>query len=234
MIKKKQIEKFFVEWFIQKVGWDSCELFEGESPDFSIKLSDKIFGLEVTNLYKEEKAKGSLCKGTEEFKKKWHSKVSKKYYELSQIPLWVRVLTKVGELGGDPSELSYELFKKRNIEIFKHIEFSFNPTDKCKIKIFMDRLPPKFTKYNRWTFIDNHIGHSREIDEALIQKIIERKASKLKNYKNKYNDIILLIIVDRTFASGMFHCVTDKIVLPKCGFSSIYLGLYPDSYQQIL
>lgn len=232
-MKKKKTERFFVEWFVEKIGWDSCEIFDDEEPDFKIKFPEKIVGLEVTNLYKDEKRKGSPIKRNESYRKNWLSKVAKKYYKISELPLRVQVLIRMGELDCDPEALSYELAQRNNIAVWKRTEFEFKPTDKCNLKIFFVRLPAKFERFNRWTFIDNHIGYSRAIDETMIQEKIKGKATKLPEYKKRYKEVILLIVLDRTYESGMFHAIADKIASEKCGFSSVYLSLYPESYIEI-
>lgn len=193
-MKKKETERFFVEWFVDKIGWDSCEILEDEEPDFKIKFPEKIIGLEVTNLYKDERRKGSQKKRNEAYRNTWLSKVSEKYYEISEQPLSVQVLISIGELDGDPEALSYELAQRNTPEVWERTEFEFKQTDKCKLKIFFVRLP---------------------------------------KYKEKYKEIILLIVLDRTCESGMFHAISDRIMTAKCGFSSVYLSLYPESYMEI-
>lgn len=230
---KKETERFFVEWFVDKIGWDSCEVFDDEAPDFKLQFPGKTVGLEVTNLYKDEKRKGSQIKRDESYRNKWLSEVSKKYYEISEFPLKVQVLVKSGDLAGDSEALAYELAKRSNIEVWERVEFEFWPTDKCKLKIFFVKLSEKFDRYNRWAFIDNHVGFSRAIDETVIQDKVKTKATKLSKYKEKYSEIALLIVLDRTYDSGMFHPITDEIVTPNCGFSSVYLALYPENYIKI-
>ena len=131
---KKETERFFVEWFIDKIGWNSCDVFDDEAPDFKLQFPGKTIGLEVTNLYKDEKRKGSQIKRDESYRNKWLSEVSKKYYEISEFPLKVQVLVKSGNLAGDSGALAYELAKRSNIEVWERVKFEFWPTDKCKLK----------------------------------------------------------------------------------------------------
>ncbi|MCD4697221.1 MAG: hypothetical protein K8S16_13370 [Bacteroidales bacterium] len=44
----KKTERFFAEWFVEKIGWDSCEIFDDEEPDF--KIND--FGLRIIDIFK--------------------------------------------------------------------------------------------------------------------------------------------------------------------------------------
>ncbi len=232
-MKKKATERFFVEWFIEKIGWDSCKVFDDEGPDFKIEFPDKIIGLEVTSLFKDEALKGSPIKRNESLRGRWLSAVSEKYYEKSQLPLKVQILIKSGELEGDPEALACELAQRSNIKIRERAEFEFTATARCNLEIRFVRLSDKFKRYKRWTFIDNHIGFSREIDEAVILNKVKKKAAKLPKYRERYSEIVLLIVLDRTYESGMFHLIADELVLPDCGFSSVYLALYPENYIKI-
>jgi hypothetical protein len=232
-MNKKAIERFFVEWFIDKIGWDSCRVVDDEGPDFKIIFPDRIFGLEVTSLFRDENRKGSPIKRNESIRGKWLSEVSEKYYEKSQLPLSVKILIKSGKLECDPNALAHELAQRSNLEIYEKTEFEFTAAANCKLKMWIVRLPDKFKRCNLWTFIDNHIGFSREIDEAVILNKVKKKAAKLPKYKERYSKIVLLIVLDRTYESGMFHQITEELVLPDCGFSSVYLALYPENYIKI-
>jgi len=232
-MNKKATERLFVEWFIGKIGWDSCKIFDDEGPDFKIEFPDKIIGLEVTSLLKDESLKGSPIKRIESFRGRWLSEVSEKYYEKSQFPLKVQILIKSGELEGDPEALACELAQRSKIKIGERAEFEFTASAKCNLEIWFVRLPDKFKRYNRWTFIDNHIGFSREIDEAVILNKVKKKVAKLPKYRERYSEIVLLIVLDRTYESGMFHSITDELVLPDCDFTSVYLALYPENYIKI-
>jgi hypothetical protein len=76
----RQTERFFVEWFVQKAGW-ACRIIDDEVPDFRLEFQERVVGLEVTNLYKDEKRKGSFSKRSEALRHKWLSAVARKYYE---------------------------------------------------------------------------------------------------------------------------------------------------------
>ena len=232
-MNKKATERFFVEWFIDKIGWDSCKVVDDEEPDFKVEFQDKIIGLEVTNLYKDESRKGSPFRRDESFRSKWLSEVSEKYYHKPNFPLRVQVLIKTGELKGDPEALACELAQRSNINVWEREEFEYASDIQCKLKIRFVRLPDKLKRYNRWTFIDNYVGWSRPIDEAAVHAKVKDKAIKLPKYREKYSEIILLIVTDGTYESGMFHPVADGMSSPHYGFSSVYLALYPEKYMKI-
>ena len=89
-------------------------------------------------------------------------------------------------------------------------------------------MPPK-TKLGSCVGINRHIAESA----AQMGNKVKTKATKLSKYKEKYSEIALLIVLDRTYDSGMFHPIADEIVTPNCGFSSVYLALYPENYIKI-
>jgi hypothetical protein len=78
------------------------------------------------------------------------------------------VLIKSGELKGDPDALASELVEVSDIGVWERKVFDFKPSEKCKLKIWLDRLPDKFERYGRWTSIDNHVGFSRPLDADVI------------------------------------------------------------------
>lgn len=250
--RKKEQEEHFAKWFIDNVGWDSCRLIPDEAPDFGIECPDKTIGLEVVNFYKDEESKRSGIKEVESLCDKWLSKVSTEYYEISEVPIRIKVRDKSRKLSGDPMALTREsarrsalewarkltpelagklacrLTLESNIGIWKNVEFEFEAADKFDLKIFLRRLPDESERCHRWTFVDSHIDWSKEINERKIQGTIFRKAKKLRSYRKKHPETILLIVVDRTYGSGMLHVSADEMVLYNGGFLCVYLALYPD------
>ncbi|MEW5911867.1 MAG: hypothetical protein AB1814_04880 [Thermodesulfobacteriota bacterium] len=228
VIKKNQ-ERLFAQWFLQQIECDACEIFDCESPDFVLKTPDNKIGLEVTQLYKDETENGSLIKGKEARNEKWLAEVANQYYSISATPLHVKVLAMSGEPDyNKPLILAEALVENNDISVQEEKVLQLNLTNRFKLKVWLKRLPENFNQYKRWTFINNHVGFSREIDEDLIQDKINNKATKLPAYRKKYNQTILLIIVNRIFKSGMFHNVPDDSIFDGCGFLYVYLGLYPD------
>ncbi len=133
----------------------------------------------------------------------------------------------------DPKLLAEELVRRNNINYWERIEFLFEKSKKCRLKIFLRRAPKGYEKPGYWVFVNNHVGWVRPIEENVIQKKICDKASKLSNYKGKYRHVILLIVTDRGSDSGMFHCDQKTLVLSNCGFLSVYLGSYPEKIRKL-
>ncbi len=228
----KSEEKFYVEWFVNKIGW-KCNIVADEAPDFKIEFSDKTIGLEVTGLFKKEKKKGSPVKTTEALRSAWLSAVSKEYYQLSNKAIEVEISIQRGELDFDHSLMIDELITKSNIKVGESIEYEFEPHEKCLLNVWIDRLPDKFSNYDKWSIIENHVGLSQPLYKEDLLKKIKGKAFKLEGYKQKYSEIILLIVANQTYESGMFHPNYHKLSIPNLGFSHVYLALYPTNYFEI-
>jgi hypothetical protein len=229
--RKKFNERFFVEWSVRQLHWD-CEVVDDENPDFGIKFSDKIIGLEATNLYKDEGVGGSFSKQCESFRDGWLLEVSRKYYIQCNRPILVEVLIEKGELKGDAGLLASELIRRSDIDVWKSQEFELELSATCQLKIWLDRIPDSFQEYNHWTFLDNHIGNSRPITNIVIQEKVRNKATQLPKYMQKYSEVVLLIVSDRTYQSGIFH-PAERISTPSYGFTGVYLAFYPESCEKI-
>lgn len=225
--KQKKKERFFVKKFIKQIGWE-CEIDDKEEPDFEIQFPEKKVGLEITHLYKNEKERGSGIKRDEGERDKWLHKACKRYYEISDIPFSVTINIIEGVLDGSPNSLACELAQRNDIEVLEKKEFEFEPTDKCKLKVRIQRLPVKYKKYSIWTCDQNHTSGPPLLTKEIIQQKINGKARKLEEYKKKYNDIILLIALNADYGSGMFDFDNSKIEnLDKCGFLSVHVFMDP-------
>ncbi len=87
-------------------------------------------------------------------------------------------------------------------------------------------LPDEVGEYNRWKCVSNSTGWSRPAtDEVLSEKIL-KKARKLPKYR-KVEQIILLIVAERTQGSGMFDYAPGQTLLPNGGFSEVHLLIHP-------
>jgi hypothetical protein len=231
---KKNLERIYVEWFIKEMKWNKVSIVDDEEPDFGIVLLDKKIGLEVTNLFKYVTQKGSLIKREESIKDKWLLEVANEYYKLSSIPIKVSIrFIRGGKC--DPKLVARELANRNNMGILEKSEFVLEISKNCHLYIYVTILPggiEELRNYKRWTVLNNYCGWSSELTEKSLVDVIKRKADKLERYRKKYENVSLLIVADRTKCSGMFH-LTKHLVLPNHGFSSIFLGLFPEECKQI-
>ncbi len=166
----KLLERIYIEWFVDQKGWKDCLITDSEKPDFILELNGKKVGFEVTNIYKDEGRKGSPQKKNETLNYKWLKDLSTQYYMASNIPIRLQVLLNGNGSLPRPSDLINDIVNNLPCNSFGISEFKSYTPKNLKIKIFTRRLPEKFIKYSRWSFVNNHIGWSREITKDLLEK----------------------------------------------------------------
>lgn len=242
----KNIERIYLNWFIQKNNWNDVSVIQGESPDFVLEFTKKKIGIEITNLYQKEEKKGSKIKENESIGSKWLVNISKYYYQISNIPILVKVM-----FSPDKMKKEYLVSPKKMAKILQKIlsskemkmkdefqEYEYVIKDKFFSTTFIiEKLPnsSEFIEYKRWILINNHCGWCMPINEKIIKSKINLKVNKLSCYKKKYKEVILLIVADCTYNSGMFYLKNflDKFIVLNFGFSSIYLIFYPEKIIRI-
>jgi hypothetical protein len=220
---KKSLERIYAEWFVKHMGWDECEIHDSERPDFIIDLQDKKIGLEITNLYKDEGKKGSPQKTKESLNIRWLQKLASEYYKQYSIPIRVQVLMSGSQSLPDPSDLVDEIVKVLPNSDLELSELEIPILHGIKIKLYVRRLPEKFNQYKRWTFVNNHVGWVREINNESVKSKIENKRTKATYYKKNLNELLLLIIIDSSTESGMLNLPCENFDFSCKEFNSIYL-----------
>ena len=100
------------------------------------------------------------------------------------------------------------------------------PGNKVIRVLYATTLPDGITP--RWICVDNAVGWSRDLFLVELIGVVAEKERLLPIYKKDYDSIMLLLVADRTKASGMYN-LTDPInvVLPTSSFERIYLYFYP-------
>ena len=81
-------------------------------------------------------------------------------------------------------------------------------------------------------FVNDRVGWLRRTTAADLQHAINRKEANLPLYKQKYDNIELLLVADRTFNSGKL-VDTNDLVVSNPEFRAIYFMSYPDSIQGV-
>lgn len=245
-VVKKRIERFYVEWFLGQAQLPPCKLIDCERPDFALDFGNKKVGLEITKLYKNEGRKGSRNKQIESKRQKLLSGIADKYYASSNVPLSIKIFIMTKELDiiidREPDErdiivdnIASELAQRNSAGILELQRFEIG-----HIKIHMRRLPhdpekyPEFINYRRWNVVNSHVGWASDLKEEDVLNKINKKILKLTKYEKQFDENILLIVIDSTFASGMFHDIPHAIYPPKNNFSSVYVALYPEKVKEIL
>jgi hypothetical protein len=92
---------------------------------------------------------------------------------------------------------------------------------RSELTIFMRALPDTFGHYTEWQWVSDAIGWVRNVDAETISDRVRKKASKLPQYRQKVNRVLLLIVADRTRASGMFT-FPDTVTVQSAGFDEVH------------
>jgi hypothetical protein len=123
----------------------------------------------------------------------------------------------------DPSDLVDEIVKVLPSSDLEVSELEIPILHGIKIKLYVRRLPEKFNQYKRWTFVNNHVGWVREINNESVKSKIENKRTKATYYKKNLNELLLLIIIDSSTESGMLNLPCENVDFLCKEFNSIYL-----------
>ena len=199
---------------------------ETEWPDLVIRHNEQRFGLEVRNIFLDEKASGSLLKKSGSSLKKGEShramllkKLSEMYYEKSNIPLAIHI---AGEL---KKELLAELLEHIIKEVvllsvdYKRKRVVINNR---KTKIYLFRLPDEMGKYERWLYIDDSVGWVSRLSNEYIEKVVNEKEAKADKYLANISSVRLLLVLDTAKNSGRAEIPTELPVVSD-KFEMVYL-----------
>jgi len=222
----KILERIYIEWFVKQKKWKDCSIIDFEKPDFILDLNGKKLGFEVTNIFKDEGKKGSPQKKNEAHNYKWLKDLSTQYYMASNIPIKLQILLNEDGSLPEPSDLINDIVNNLPNNSLGLSEFETYMQKNLKIKIFTKRLPEEFSNYNRWSFVNSHIGMPREITKDLLKKKIESKIIKSKKYAKNLDEMNLLIVVDPSYDSGMFYMPEVAFNLPCNNFDGIFLAIH--------
>lgn len=221
---KKIWEKIYAEWFLKNIGLDYCEIIDSECPDFILDCDNKRIGLEVTNIYKDIGKHGSIQKMDEHKTNRWLNQLSRLYYKNNSQSIELQISNYRDNELPEQALLLEEIVKHLPNRQFDTTKFEY----KCKqsqnacLKLYITLLPEELSGYKRWTYLNNNRGFSREIGINELNRIINIKKSKAKNYAEELDEILLIIVADSSRNSGMLHLNNKGINLSCSEFKQIY------------
>jgi hypothetical protein len=227
----KKIERLYLDSFLKSVGWECCEPDPGESPDFIIHDSiiystHRTFGIEVTQIFKDESTKGSSKKAVESHRDKFLKKLTQEYYDQGGHPILVKLWIYTFPDQSDAERLLHRLHESVPPEAWDRAEFCFEAGNNKIAEFFITRLPDSTGRYTRWTCMNNAIGWVRNLDYQLLEQTIQEKSENLEEYRRKVSEVILLIVIDHMNESGMLQWPAQKMCNSH-GFKSVYLHIFP-------
>jgi hypothetical protein len=199
----------------------------GKGPDFRLYGETDMFGLEVTEVFKDAGHKGSALKAAERERQDFLGAVSQHYYESGGRPVLVQV-----NFRGKPATDNIQAISR----LIHGISRTLPPGSHREVKIglgsiYITALYPKAGKYRRWVCINNSmsIGDYR-LDAEFLQDVVATKAVKMDAYRKgvKSGRVALLVVADVTFNSSRVRLLEGPMTINTMGFSAVYFLQYPE------
>lgn len=217
-------ERIYVEAFLARLDRYYTIVEERESPDFLITVGSEQFGLEVTQVFRDQAEvdnSGSPAKAVESSCNKFLRQIATDYYSAEGLPLHVQVLL--------PDSVSIE--KAKLVDQIQLARPSI-PWERTKIDIdeatlYLTALPHEAGQYTRWVCVNNSVAWRGKIGSADVLPLIEEKTAHLMRYRAVIQRVELLVVVDTTQASGMVCWDPDQPFPSLQGFDAIHLYFHP-------
>jgi hypothetical protein len=214
----KNVERFFVEDAAGRLGV-AWEIIDREGPDFEIHCAGEVFGLEVTEVFVDERgAFGSPAKRAEIENQRRLDGLKGRYYELGGLPVAADFLAM-------PSPGDSFLEKMRAAA--PRVPGEVVPfKDKDGVKVFMSFAS---LECDAWQFVLDKVGYVKGARAADLQPAIDEKGEKLGSYKEVFANVDLLIVAHRLTNAGRLAAPPAGLVIENQGFRAIYFLSYPES-----
>jgi hypothetical protein len=235
----KQIERMYLEWFLKTNNIESHNIKDKEPPDFHMTHHNKRIGVEVTNIYNEPcpGRKGSKSRRIECIHGQWLNRLSLDYYQKSETPVAVKVILPCSEelqtdISNDVLSVLLESNKLREWEW----EIYNLDIDNKAIEICLQRLPNTngLKGYSCWTCITDHSGWVAPVTMDHITYALQKKEDKFKTYMIECDEVWLLLVIDKSWKSGMLTFDSHDFVFRDTVFDSVWLLEYPIKSYEIL
>lgn len=220
---QKNRERFFVERCAELLGvaWTIEE--EGERPDFIISDGETTFGLEVTEVFKDQRTmRGSRMRLGEAGRQATVDRLKAEYEATGRdTPLKVQL---VGHLSAQdlreivPALLSKNLQSRQLTEWYR-FECSEGLSVHARISTRSD-----------WKYLGDAIGGVFRDHHAVprLTEAIVSKARKLSEYRKRAgDDVRLLLFSNRLRRSGKLT-LGGATAISRHGFSRVYFMSYPE------
>lgn len=201
------------------VDWEIIDI--PEPPDFEIRSDGEILGLEIREIFIDgEAAHGSPLRKAESDHRALVRAVARRYYDAGGTPLYVKILGRLSRSSLDEVvqtllslTLNYAVSEPPSNDVVAKV---------AGVKLFLKPLPASFENYSRWVLLTDQVGWVREVTIDDLQQAIEKKASRLRSYRDRYERTILLLVANRRFRSGKIGAPASTMPVDNPGFSSIY------------
>jgi hypothetical protein len=197
-----------------------------EPLDFEVRSASETFGLEVRQVFVDAEAEfGSPAKRNESVNVKAISVLAMEYYDSGGPPILAKFF-------GQMSSVTKKALIELMVAAAPIYPGPSKTIDAHDLKVTMTPLSASFPNYSRWAFVNHRVGWLKPITVAVLQHAINRKEANLDLYKQKFDNVELLLVADRTFNSGKLVEV-DDLVVNNPGFRTVYFMSYPESIQRV-
>jgi hypothetical protein len=220
-VVSKVLERIHAESAARLLGYE-WQLAEIPEPlDFQVQFGGRTFGLEIRQVFADqEQAFGSPSKRSESLNAKIVRRLADRYYLRGGMPIAAKFVGPVQAVNTDEivaAMLGHSLaYPSRTV-----IEIG-------RLKVYMSAVPSELRGYHHWLYIDDRVGWLRPATSQELQAAVDRKADNLVLYKQRYKDVVLLLVADKTFNSGRMNVNEDLSVLNP-GYTEIYFLSHPEA-----
>jgi hypothetical protein len=220
-VVSKVLERIHAESAGRLLGedWQLVEI--AEPPDFEVRTPRATFGLEVRQVFADQElASGSPAKREESLNARAVRSLADGYYSGGGKPVSARFL---GPVHGSNRDCVVATMLARQ-PTYPNGRDVFNVGE---LKIYLTALPPAVGHYRRWLCVNDRVGWLRDATSIELQCAVDRKASNLQLYLQKFEEVVLLLVADTTFNSGLLQAHEDLSVKSP-GYSAIYFLSHPE------
>ena len=202
MNQKERERLFLAEIKKLKPNLISGNFMDSESPDFIIPQNDKKLGIEIIEYVRGQNSGESALRRAEIVRQRIIDKANDKFYKTKDDPLWVLFswYPRKHPRKTDVAKLALvavsTIMKHIPNELFESIEIENKELAQTPLKEFVRKI--RVTKVRNekqalWSSIESG-WISVQSDE--IQEIISSKSIKVEKYKEKCDEIWLIIVAD--------------------------------------
>ena len=218
----KVLERIHAESAARLLGHDWQLLDIPEPLDFEVRANESVFGLEVRQVFADQEvAYGSPMKRREAMSAHVIRDLASDYYARGGSPVSARFL---GSLRSADCKSIVSAMLDNAVTY---------PNGRCvfkveRVKVYLTAVPPDMPEYRHWLCIDHRVGWLRDATSSELQAAVDRKAGNLHLYRQKFSEIVLLLVADRAFNSGRIRA-HEHLSIENPGYSAIYFLSHPEA-----
>ena len=231
--RKKAFERFLLDQFLSAGAFDVGAIEEHESPDFIVRISEAVVGIEVTQAFATFGG-DSAALSAEALMHRIVSKAQRIYIESDSRPAQVRVTFK------SPGSVRSLRRDETSVQLAEYVRrLNLAPYEKSDAYEWQGNLPVGIASAHVTGIPQHSMGHwgaaqsgwVEPVTEQLLQQSIDAKATRLVEYRRNNSEVWLAIVVYGMRASGLVEVREDfnprAVASP---FERTYFYRHPDRH----